>query len=822
RRRVLQLAALAAAAGGAAGAVALDGTAYAAAPGGSGAFSAARFARPAADSMPLILWFWNGPVTPDLVDTTLADLRDKGVTEVLVFPFDTPALRPVFFTEAWFDLVEHTLREADRHDMGVWLFNDNFFPSGRAGGFVVNGGQVGDRTYRPRPDLRTKSVRRSSTEVSGGTSVTLDARTLSVTGGRLIVDAAAYDGVRVLKEGAGWGDVTVTATVRVERAAAGLMVRCPDARNGYLADLRSDGGVDLWHQSDGAFTLLRQGAATPGFDAGADHRLTVSAVGQTIQPSLDGAGLPPVTDAAFATGTVGVRASATQRSSWSTLTVDDAAGARLFGETFDGASAVDAFQVPADAGELIAAAARPAGATGGEAIPGMIDLTEAARGSGVWEAPAGQWLVDVYTSGLLADTSGSRRDYLDLLDDEAVGLFMDIVPGEYARRFPWAVGGVLRGFADDEPFIASADAEWAQVPWSQSLVDEIGKLGSKTGLGIVLSAVHEDLGDEGSRLRGVFWRAVSNRFSAAYYKGVGDWMGAHGLAFISNPLWDEYGPAEQVRSTGNLNTAHQWAQIPGTDLISDQYQRGYHRILPRWPATAAHQVGHERVYLEAMGATGWQVTPALTREVIGAFVVRGVNKVLLHARFSDPDTIVFAPPFQPVNPWWDLSAPLNDWIGRLVEAVRATPRARTALIQPQRAAESLQDGPEQASLDEAFVAAVHALEDAQIDFDLLDEGALDQDPALIEHGRARGSRLTVGHQDYGIVVLPRTPMLSVGAVEALTGFVDGGGVLVVVGDLPLREPAGHDAQLARALDTLLTGSRASRALRADDPAGAAA
>ncbi|MCM2416404.1 hypothetical protein, partial [Streptomyces sp. RKAG290] len=106
---------------------------------------------------------------------------------------------------------------------------------------------------------------------------------------------------------------------------------------------------------------------------------------------------------------------------------------------------------------------------------------------------------------------------------------------------------------------------------------------------------------------------------------------------------DEYGPAEQIRSTGNLNTAHQWAQVPGTDLIADHYQKGYHRILPRWPASAAHQVGRERVYLEAMGAAGWQVTPAFTREVIGAFVVRGINKVLLHARFSDSDNIIFAP-----------------------------------------------------------------------------------------------------------------------------------------------------------------------------------
>lgn len=210
RRSVLQLAAAAAAAAG--GAATTWQPAYAAEPGGPGpttsgstGFSAARFARPGTGSMPLVLWFWNGTVTPALVDATLADMRDKGVTEVLVFPFDTPALRPAFFTEAWFDIIEHTLREADRHHMRLWLFDDDFFPSGRAGGFVVNGGTVGDRTYRPRPDLRAKSLGRHSVDAEGGTSVTLSAHALTVAGGRLGVDAASYDGVRVLTKGTGWG-----------------------------------------------------------------------------------------------------------------------------------------------------------------------------------------------------------------------------------------------------------------------------------------------------------------------------------------------------------------------------------------------------------------------------------------------------------------------------------------------------------------------------------------------------------------------------------------------------------------------------------------
>ena len=117
-------------------------------------FDRARFAHPPGDSRPTSLWFWNGTVTPALVDAQLADLQAQGIDEVLVFPYDTPSLRPVFFSEPWFDLIEHTLREARRRGMHVWLFNDDFFPSGRGAGLIVNGGRVGDRVYPPRPDLR--------------------------------------------------------------------------------------------------------------------------------------------------------------------------------------------------------------------------------------------------------------------------------------------------------------------------------------------------------------------------------------------------------------------------------------------------------------------------------------------------------------------------------------------------------------------------------------------------------------------------------------------------------------------------------------------
>ncbi|MEV6638739.1 glycosylhydrolase-like jelly roll fold domain-containing protein [Amycolatopsis sp. NPDC051371] len=816
RRQLLALAAATTVATGVAIPVsAADAAEAAEAAGAAAGFPAGRFTDPRPDSRPTVLWFWNGTVTPDLVAAGLADLRGQGVHEVLLFPFETAALKPAFFTEDWFATIEFALREAQRHGMHIWLFNDDYFPSGRAGGLVVDGGTVGGRVYPPRPDLRLKGVGHQVLTATGGSPVPLTSRGLSVSDGRLLVDAAARDGVTLLRQGAQWQDYDVEATVRVESATAGLMVRSTSEGDGVLADLRADGAVDVWQQTGGSFSLVRGGTPVPGFDPGADHQLLVKIRGTNLTVTLDGAAKAPA-DIAFATGRVGVRAVASQRSSWDRLTVRDPTGTVLYDETFDTAAALDAFDLPTTGLPLVAATARPAGSADPRSL---VDLTAQARAGGTWTPPAGRWQLDLFTVRPLSTPTGSGRAYLDLMDDEAVRLFLDAVPGEYLRRFPWAAKAVLRGFADDEPYLASAHGPFDTVPWSPTLDAELGRLG--TSPGIALTAVHDDLGTDGLRLRGLFWRAVSNRFAAAYYRTQGRWMADHGVKLISNPLWDEYGPGEQLQSSGNLNANNQWAQVPGTDLIFDHYQRGYHRTLSRFPASTAHQLGLERVYLEAMGGTGWPVTPAFVREVVGAFAVRGVNHTLLHARFSDESQIVYPPPFQPANPWWPVSAPLNDWIGRLMEACRAPAVARTALLQPQRAAESTQDTPAMAALDTAFLTTAHALEDVQVDFDFLDEGALDADPALVTHARPSGPKLVVGQQAYRIVVVPETPVLALGAVRTLTRFARGGGNVVVIGTPPAREAGGNDAGLRSALAELF----ATRSVvRVADPgaAGAAA
>ncbi|MGV9618904.1 glycosylhydrolase-like jelly roll fold domain-containing protein [Streptomyces tendae] len=767
------------------------------------AWSARHFADPRHDSRPTVYWYWNGPVTPELVDRQLADLRSKGMYEVILFSFDNAEMSPVFFTEEWFDIVGHVLRTAERTGMRVWLFNDDHFPSGRAGEFIVKGGQVGTRTYAPRPELRLKALARSTTVVRGPASIDLRHSTgLGVDAGRLVADAAVLDGAAVLRDSTGWGECTVTGSAKAEHGAAGLLVRASaDGRTGYAVAFDQTGVVTVERLTDGAEPVeLLRSTRTDGFNKTKFHTIRVILRADGLSVTLDGKDKGTLEDLTERTGGVGVRAVGDQRAVWESLTVEAADGTSLYTGSFDRSAAAGDFPeraLPATGFTVAAAAARPTAAT---AATDVVDLTDRLTGGHTWQVPAGEWQVDLFGGVLLADDSqGYSRSYVDLLDDEPVELFLDILPGEYHRRFGRYFGTVVPGFWDDEPFFASAEAHFKRLPWSPALDRALRTVGATPGT--AYAAAFDDLGRSGRIARGNYWRAVSDRFATAFRKQA-QWYEERGVALITNPLYDETAPAKRIASTGDLHKVNQWAQVPGGDIITAEYVAGEPTMIPRNPVSVAHQMGRERALLEMFGNMGWQVTPGFVHATVGAQAARGINLTVLHALWTDESRVYFPPPFGPRAPWWWAMRPLAEWIGRVMEAGRGTSAARTALLQPQRAAEQWTGTDRQQDVDSPLAEAAYALERAQVDFDLLHEGALTRDPALLAHAEVRKGRLAVGAAAYDLVVIPRTPVLDADVLRVLREFVRAGGTVIAVGALDTEEADGGDRTLAHALSDL--------------------
>lgn len=92
------------------------------------------FANPPCDYSTAPLWVWNDMLTEAQIRDTLRDLASQHVKQVFVHP--RPGLMTPYLSKEWFDLWRIALDEARELDMNVWIYDENSYPSGFAGGFV--------------------------------------------------------------------------------------------------------------------------------------------------------------------------------------------------------------------------------------------------------------------------------------------------------------------------------------------------------------------------------------------------------------------------------------------------------------------------------------------------------------------------------------------------------------------------------------------------------------------------------------------------------------------------------------------------------------
>jgi hypothetical protein len=94
----------------------------------------AQFANPPKQYSTGPLWTWNDLITEEQVKDTLADLAGQRVKQVWVHP--RPGLMTPYLGEDWFHMWKVALAEAERLDMNIWIYDENSYPSGFAGGLV--------------------------------------------------------------------------------------------------------------------------------------------------------------------------------------------------------------------------------------------------------------------------------------------------------------------------------------------------------------------------------------------------------------------------------------------------------------------------------------------------------------------------------------------------------------------------------------------------------------------------------------------------------------------------------------------------------------
>ncbi len=95
---------------------------------------AKQFKSPSRDYASAPLWTWNDMLTEEQIVSSMEDLAGQGVKQAFVHP--RPGLMTPYLSEDWFRLWKVALREAERLDMNIWIYDENSYPSGFAGGIV--------------------------------------------------------------------------------------------------------------------------------------------------------------------------------------------------------------------------------------------------------------------------------------------------------------------------------------------------------------------------------------------------------------------------------------------------------------------------------------------------------------------------------------------------------------------------------------------------------------------------------------------------------------------------------------------------------------
>ena len=94
----------------------------------------ALFKNPPAEYRSAPLWVWNDDMSEESIARQLEEFQSAGIGGVFIHP--RPGLITSYLSDKWFELARYTVEKAKELGMYVWIYDENSYPSGFAGGHV--------------------------------------------------------------------------------------------------------------------------------------------------------------------------------------------------------------------------------------------------------------------------------------------------------------------------------------------------------------------------------------------------------------------------------------------------------------------------------------------------------------------------------------------------------------------------------------------------------------------------------------------------------------------------------------------------------------
>lgn len=408
------------------------------------------------------------------------------------------------------------------------------------------------------------------------------------------------------------------------------------------------------------------------------------------------------------------------------------------------------------------------------------------HGGATWQAPAGRWMLYGYSTYHHPGADGGKVNYLD---PKLMEVFIPIAHQPYADHFPDEMGKTIPGvFVDNE-----GDFGW-RMAWSDYLPKRYQEMKGRDLRPWLPLLTEQDAEGLWVKARYDWFDVVSDIYEKQFIGRMSDWLAEKGMYCISN-LWEE-SLMFQTRAVGDFMRMQRSVTMPGTDCLEMKSQRVHD-----FKETQSVCEFEDRPCMsELMGVAGWEQTPNQMKMTLNSVTAWGVTHTVPHGINLNRqlETIPYPADWFTENPYWRYLHLWTDFArrasfvnrqGRLVADVLLFNPLESvwALSEGYFASETGNEWPDQAlHIDRTYSAAMEALSQAHLDFLIADAFYLNQSTVQIK--TRQKPVLRIGEHSFSALVLPPLFILSRSCAEKIAAFGRAGGVIVLLGELPVGSP----------------------------------
>ena len=154
-------------------------------------------------------------------------------------------------------------------------------------------------------------------------------------------------------------------------------------------------------------------------------------------------------------------------------------------------------------------------------------------GEVVAKLDCGKYIVYKKTNGTLRGIHFGQDDgeedvppAADILNEDAVDLFIRLTHDEYYKRLKKYFGNTIIGFFTDEPSCVGRGDGWKFRPWYKGALSDLSDMGGKPE---ELSALFDNQTNETTI---IYRKLISEKLNDTYYKKLYNWCEEHNIALM--------------------------------------------------------------------------------------------------------------------------------------------------------------------------------------------------------------------------------------------------------------------------------------------------